>query len=304
MAVCQYQSFARAAEKTYITQPSISWHIKSLEQEFGCQLIDRGKGLRQIRLTRAGECFYQQAAQMLRIWQRTEQLLNASSNKMYRFACTPSMAELLFGRMNEHFESALPEYEPRWFCRTSAEIYEGIKRGDFDGGLVAETTPSPTLRSIPIASEPCDFVCRIDAPYGEEVSLYDLPISHMLYRHITKEFTAWCNYWIAGTGRPKIHIDTMTDFRQFMTAPEDWRVLPRSVFRRAGSEFRTCTLKQALPWRSFYFAVKYPLMQPCTDVAADALREFFSTEHGWVLLLKALPPEPDMADSLSSDIKP
>ena len=34
-AVVQYRSFTRAAEKLYLSQPTVSTHIRQLEEEFG-----------------------------------------------------------------------------------------------------------------------------------------------------------------------------------------------------------------------------------------------------------------------------
>ena len=49
--VIRYKSFSRAAEATYLTQPTISTHISSLENELGVKLIDRrGKESRPTKL--------------------------------------------------------------------------------------------------------------------------------------------------------------------------------------------------------------------------------------------------------------
>ena len=40
-AVVQYRSFTRAAEKLYLSQPTVSTHIRQLEEEFGSRLIVR-----------------------------------------------------------------------------------------------------------------------------------------------------------------------------------------------------------------------------------------------------------------------
>lgn len=40
-AVVKYGSFSLAAEKLYLSQPMVSKHIQSLEQEIGFPLLDR-----------------------------------------------------------------------------------------------------------------------------------------------------------------------------------------------------------------------------------------------------------------------
>jgi DNA-binding transcriptional LysR family regulator len=56
MAVARNNSFVKASERLYVSQPAISRQIASLESELGVILFDRTK--RTIRLTSAGELFY------------------------------------------------------------------------------------------------------------------------------------------------------------------------------------------------------------------------------------------------------
>ena len=51
--VAELGSFSRAAEALFLTQPTISEHIRALEDELGVQLLDRlGRGT---TTTRAGD---------------------------------------------------------------------------------------------------------------------------------------------------------------------------------------------------------------------------------------------------------
>lgn len=61
--VVKHKSFSKAAEATYLTQPTISVHIRSLENELGVTLLDRqGKG---ITPTPQGKTFYRYATEIL-----------------------------------------------------------------------------------------------------------------------------------------------------------------------------------------------------------------------------------------------
>ena len=53
------KQFLKAARNLNISQPSLSNSLKSLEQELGCQLIERNNG--RIFLTKYGKIFYQTA---------------------------------------------------------------------------------------------------------------------------------------------------------------------------------------------------------------------------------------------------
>lgn len=63
--VVELQSFSKAAEKLYLTQPTISAHIVSLEKEFNTKFLDRTT--KNVRTTVAGERLYEYAKEMLAI---------------------------------------------------------------------------------------------------------------------------------------------------------------------------------------------------------------------------------------------
>lgn len=65
ISVIQYGSFSKAAEDLYLTQPTVSTHISTLEQELGVQLIERGR--KNVRPTQAGAVFYEYANGLLRM---------------------------------------------------------------------------------------------------------------------------------------------------------------------------------------------------------------------------------------------
>lgn len=63
IAVTEYSSFTKAAERLYVTQPTLSRQIADLEDEFGVQLFNRGK--RSISLTPAGEICLKEAREIV-----------------------------------------------------------------------------------------------------------------------------------------------------------------------------------------------------------------------------------------------
>ena len=52
IAVAEYQNFTLAAEKSFVTQPTLSMQISKLEEELGVRIFDRGT--KPIRLTEVG----------------------------------------------------------------------------------------------------------------------------------------------------------------------------------------------------------------------------------------------------------
>lgn len=67
ICVAETKSFSRAAKKLYLTQPTVSSHVNSLEQELGVRLLIRTT--RDVLLSPEGERLYQRARAMLQIEQ-------------------------------------------------------------------------------------------------------------------------------------------------------------------------------------------------------------------------------------------
>ena len=66
--VIKFKSFSKAAGEIYLSQPTISAHISSLENEFGAKLIIRST--KEVYPSKAGKIFYEYASEMLKMRDR------------------------------------------------------------------------------------------------------------------------------------------------------------------------------------------------------------------------------------------
>ena len=82
--VIRYKSFSKAAEATYLTQPTISTHISSLERELGVKLVDRrGK---ESRPTKQGRAFYNYAVNIINTRERAMMAMQEFGARLYQAA--------------------------------------------------------------------------------------------------------------------------------------------------------------------------------------------------------------------------
>ena len=68
--VVELEGFSKASKAVHLSQPTISSHIKALENHFGCQLIDR-LGKKAVP-TKAGELLYSYASRLIALRDETE----------------------------------------------------------------------------------------------------------------------------------------------------------------------------------------------------------------------------------------
>ena len=82
LTVCEKNNFTRAAEALSLTQPAVSHHIASLEQEFGVKIFYRGKG--DLKLTPEGEIVVKYAKRIKALYDRMQEKLAAAGRQLTR----------------------------------------------------------------------------------------------------------------------------------------------------------------------------------------------------------------------------
>lgn len=74
LMLAQLKNYTDAAEEAFISQPTLSRHIKAIEDEVGMELFVRGP--RRVELTEAGEIFQQYVSEFVRLQNHYIALLN------------------------------------------------------------------------------------------------------------------------------------------------------------------------------------------------------------------------------------
>ena len=78
--VVRFKSFSKAADATFFTQPTISTHIRNLENELGVKLLDRKS--RTVEMTPQGAKFYKYAVEMINARAQAFDALDNSSDRI------------------------------------------------------------------------------------------------------------------------------------------------------------------------------------------------------------------------------
>lgn len=119
IGVVNYKSFSLAAKYLYLSQPTISTHIKQLETELGVQLLVRST--KDIVLSDEGRVFYPYALQLLETENRALEHLNRNENESGR---TVSLA---VSSVPGYY--MFPQFLP-WFRTKNRDVNFQISEGD------------------------------------------------------------------------------------------------------------------------------------------------------------------------------
>jgi len=155
-ALAETESFTRAAEKLFRTQPAVSQAIRSLEEELGELLFTR-QG-RKSRLTQAGRIFLshvEEAFEALEQGRHRVKALKALKTGELAISTSDTTAFYILPDVLKQFRDQYPGVEMQIHCKPSPESAEQVAARDVDIGIV--TLP---IENTKLASE--ELILRED----------------------------------------------------------------------------------------------------------------------------------------------
>jgi len=135
--IADEKSITKAAQKLYLTQPSLSHCVTSIEKQLGTRLFRRTSG--GLILTYAGEKYYRMACEVLRIYGAFEAELAEESDLArgrVTLGITNYLACDLLPRMLPAFHLAHPGIEVRVVEETTDELQRRLLSGRLDFAIM------------------------------------------------------------------------------------------------------------------------------------------------------------------------
>lgn len=160
VAVDTYRSFVIAAEKCFVTQPTLSMQIQKLEEFLNVRLFDRSK--HPVVPTEIGTLIIAQARRVIQESQQIKELISSQQQDIVgelKIGIIPTVApyllpEVISGMMEKHPELRLLIWE-----YTTEEIVHHLKTGVLDCGILATPLVDSNLIENPLYYE--NFVSYI-----------------------------------------------------------------------------------------------------------------------------------------------
>ena len=136
LAVAREGSVSAAAERLFVTQPSVSAAVSSLSREVGIALTERvGRG---VRLTPAGEAFRPYAAQMLGLVEESKQAAREAADRSLRrlrIVAVATAGEYLIPSLLRAFVPQHPEIQLQLEVANRATLFERLLDHEADVGI-------------------------------------------------------------------------------------------------------------------------------------------------------------------------
>ena len=151
VAVVDYGSFSEAARKLYLTQPTISAHVRSLEEELHTRLILRTT--KKTTITTRGYQLYDSAVRMLEIRNNLLENFTGVQKHMIDLAASTIPSSYLLPEILAAFGKTHPDIYFHSIQADSAESINRVLDGTVDLALVGQNTRDETCVFLPFCQD-------------------------------------------------------------------------------------------------------------------------------------------------------
>ncbi|WP_459211801.1 LysR substrate-binding domain-containing protein [Aquimarina rhabdastrellae] len=183
LAVAEHQNFTKAAEKTFVTQPTLSMQIQKLEDELDIQIFDRSK--KPIELTEVGKKLVQQARNIVNESERIQDIVDQQKGYIggeFKLGVIPTVMPTLLPMFLNNFIKKYPKVKLKIEELHTEAIIERLNDGHLDAAIAATPLENDNIKERVLYYEP--FVGYIPQNHrlhnNTKIDVSDLDIDDML----------------------------------------------------------------------------------------------------------------------------
>jgi LysR family hydrogen peroxide-inducible transcriptional activator len=154
IALDSYRSFVTAAEKCFVTQPTLSMQVQKLEDDLGVKLFDRSK--QPVIPTEIGIEIIAQARILLAESQKVREIVTDRQKELsgeLKLGIIPTVAPYLLPRIIGRFIEKYPQVKLVVWEQTTEQIIYQLKTGMIDCGILSTPLNESLLTEIPVFYE-------------------------------------------------------------------------------------------------------------------------------------------------------
>ena len=188
VAIDEYRHFSTAAEKCFVTQPTLSMQIKKLEDELGVIIFDRSR--QPVVPTDLGAKLIEQARMTLSATQRIKEIIQEEQQEVegtLKIGIIPTLAPYLLPVFIGPYIRKYPAVKVEVEELVSEEIIRRLKRDMLDVGLFVTPYHDEKIVERPV--------------FYEEMLVYAHPDSELLKKkEVGHEDIVTSDIWMLGNG--------------------------------------------------------------------------------------------------------
>lgn len=176
-AVAEWGSFSEAARRLYITQPTISSHIHTLEKELNTRLLERTT--KSVAVTPEGHQFYEYAKSLLRLREKTLREFNKTTQSVIQFGASSIPSAYILPELLSTYRRKRQNLIFDVVQSDSQGILDRILSGSLDMGITGSPVTNECCHCKPIYRD--EMVLATPAtPYYQRLRQENCPLKKLL----------------------------------------------------------------------------------------------------------------------------
>jgi LysR family hydrogen peroxide-inducible transcriptional activator len=183
LAVAEHKNFTLAAEKCFVTQPTLSMQIQKVEEELNILIFDRSK--KPIQLTEIGHKIVNQAKNIVNEADRMQDIVEQQKGFIggeFRLGIIPTIMPTLLPMFLNNFIKKYPKVKLIIEELNTDEIITKLKNGHLDAAIAATPLMEEKIKEIVLYFEP--FMAYIPQSHKnytkDEIEISDLNLDEIL----------------------------------------------------------------------------------------------------------------------------
>ena len=183
LAVAEHKNFTLAAEKCFVTQPTLSMQIQKIEEELKILIFDRSK--KPIQLTDIGQKIVNQAKNIVNEAGKIKDIVEYQKGFIggeFRLGIIPTIMPTLLPMFLNNFIKKYPKVKLIIEELNTDEIIRRLKNGHLDAAIAATPLLEEKIKEIVLYYEP--FVAYIPEnntiSHKKEIEVSDLNLDDIL----------------------------------------------------------------------------------------------------------------------------
>lgn len=183
LSIAEHRNFTLAAEKCFVTQPTMSMQVQKLEDELGVMIFDRKK--KPIALTEVGNRIIEQARNIVNESYRIKDIVDQQKGYVggeYKLGIIPTVMPTLLPMFLKAFIKKHPKVALKIEELNTNQLLKKIKEGHLDGAIAVTPLEDAEIKERVLYYEP--FVGFIPPGHrlweSESITVDDLDINELL----------------------------------------------------------------------------------------------------------------------------
>lgn len=164
-----------AAQKLFISQPTVSQAIRELEDHYGQKLFERLS--KKLYITSFGKELFSHASQVLEQFDNLEKTMNDNLHiENLRIGASVTVGTCLLSKIIKEFHSVAPRVNTYAYVNNTTMVEKKLLASDLDIAIVEGEIHSQDLVTIPVIDDYLVLLCNNNHPLSkkEKITLYDL----------------------------------------------------------------------------------------------------------------------------------